>query len=71
MECSSVPAMKINGKCYEHKQATYSFSDESVYKDGELYGNITQHDKECKVISFTIVSDNQFMNGVKSSLNYQ
>ena len=57
-ECSSVPVMKIKGKCFDHKAAVYAFAGESVYKDGELYGNITHHDVENKIISFTMVSDN-------------
>jgi hypothetical protein len=68
---SSVPTMKVKAKCFNHKQGVYAFSEESIFKDGELYGTITHHDKEKKAISFTMVSDNQFMNGVKSSLNYR
>ena len=72
MKCPEIVAgVKLRCDTSPLKKSVYVFAGESLYRDGELYGNITHHDRESKTISFTIISDNKFMHGVKSSLNYK
>jgi len=72
MECPNISTnVELTCDTRPLKKSAYTIDEKSVYKDGVLYGNITHHDREKKAISFTMVSDNQFMNGVKSSLNYR
>ena len=72
MECPRISTnIKLTCDTRPLKNSVYAFAGESVYKDGALYGNITHHDRESKTISFTIISDNKFMHGVNSSLNYK